>query len=360
MQQIFISYAQDQAHGQRLAEQAQQQLSSAGFTVFRDVGGVIPGTKWALEIERQLKASKLVVLVVSAKALLSDWVFAEFDMAKEHQIPIIPVFAEALSAPLWLRHLQRLDFSREADWQRLMQAVRSHINSFPEEHGAKKKIPKISSKNEHVVLELESQEESDDLLIEANVYIAYGLYHQAESELKKGIGFYPARLEYHHKLLECYFVANNREAFDRQAEQFAVMDGEGKENLWKGILEWGRKISPDNMLYWNGKIFVGTGTAAAVATHILEAVPAKAASAAPSTNLNLHLGSAPVAGEKGQDWLGDIDDALSFLDFPDEEIDLHEANISTKLDLARAYLDMGDIEGARSTLEEVMVEGSND
>ena len=59
------------------------------------------------------------------------------------------------------------------------------------------------------------------------------------------------------------------------------------------------------------------------------------------------------------EWLGDIDDALSFLDTPDDDIDLHEAHISTKLDLARAYLDMGDIEGARSTLEEVMVEGND-
>jgi pilus assembly protein FimV len=67
-----------------------------------------------------------------------------------------------------------------------------------------------------------------------------------------------------------------------------------------------------------------------------------------------------TAAGQGEDWLGDIDDALSFLDFPDDEIDLHEAHISTKLDLARAYLDMGDIEGARSTLEEVMVEGNDD
>jgi pilus assembly protein FimV len=372
--------------------------------------------------------------------------------------------------------------------------------------------------------------EEDDLLTEANVYIAYGLYQQAESELKKGIERNPEKLEYRHKLLECYFVANNREAFDRQAEQFAVMDGKGKENLWKGILEWGRKISPDNVLYRDGKSFVGTGTATAttalggvaaavaasvaladdnkpdpvgldqldkaateaplsamddlgdldlgeldfddidldkllrdderpaaqpavsappvpsadlaavdnsmddahdfdldmdypfdldmdeteakpavpsaavadshagvqdddnlldfitddmedhstviassVAANMPEAAPAKAASTAPATNLNLHLDSAnvnrilpkdtfyaPAVGDEGQDWLGDIDDALSFLDFPDEEIDLHEAHISTKLDLARAYLDMGDIEGARSTLEEVMVEGNDD
>ncbi len=57
---------------------------------------------------------------------------------------------------------------------------------------------------------------------------------------------------------------------------------------------------------------------------------------------------------------GEDDDVLSFLDLPEEDIDLQEAHISTKLDLARAYLDMGDIEGARSTLEEVIVEGSDD
>ena len=492
--------------------------------------------------------------------------------------------------------------------------------------------------------------EEDDLLTEANVYIAYGLYQQAESELKKGIERHPERLEYHHKLLECYFVANNREAFDRQAEQFAATNGKGKDELWKAVQEWGRKISPDNKLYQGGST-VASGTSAATvaatvggvaaaalataafahddaddeavlapatvvvdnkakansddefdfnldeltltefdsavatdnkadtkpanllntadikpeaivapdksvkeadfddlgdldfddidldkllqdedeaaplpvipavtadapkvdasvagadkldekladdfddfdfdltlddepsspvvksvvadkpaatmddelldldftdvtpaATPVVEQVakvddtdddnlldfmleddfldtkaPTKAVAAidanktaeattdeldfdlpdlddlfadpvdnavvpvvngvetaiaaAPAksshvANLNLHLDNntginrilpkdtfyAPNNGTD-QDWLGDIDDALSFLDFPDEEIDLHEAHISTKLDLARAYLDMGDIEGARSTLEEVMVEGNDD
>ena len=34
--------------------------------------------------------------------------------------------------------------------------------------------------------------------------------------------------------------------------------------------------------------------------------------------------------------------------------------VSTKLDLARAFLDMGDAEGARSSLEEVMAEGNDE
>jgi pilus assembly protein FimV len=33
--------------------------------------------------------------------------------------------------------------------------------------------------------------------------------------------------------------------------------------------------------------------------------------------------------------------------------------VATKLDLARAYIDMGDIEGAQSTLDEVMAEGND-
>ena len=50
-------------------------------------------------------------------------------------------------------------------------------------------------------------------------------------------------------------------------------------------------------------------------------------------------------------------------DASDEEV-LNQAKTSdevgTKLDLARAYIEMGDEEGARDILEELMEEGSND
>ncbi len=58
--------------------------------------------------------------------------------------------------------------------------------------------------------------------------------------------------------------------------------------------------------------------------------------------------------------LADFDDNLSFLDLDDDADVIEETQIETKLDLAKAYMDMGDIEGARSTLEEVMQEGSED
>jgi pilus assembly protein FimV len=58
----------------------------------------------------------------------------------------------------------------------------------------------------------------------------------------------------------------------------------------------------------------------------------------------------------------DLED-LSFDEFDvgddDEEFDnlLDTESVATKLDLARAYVDMGDSEGAREMLEEVLVEG---
>ena len=95
-----------------------------------------------------------------------------------------------------------------------------------------------------------------------------------------------------------------------------------------------------------------------------------------STNLNLALdGSNTGVGkilpensvykmseskDAKDDILGEMDDDLSFLDLDNgADTGLMEAQISTKLDLARAYMDMGDVEGARSTLEEVMAEGND-
>lgn len=58
---------------------------------------------------------------------------------------------------------------------------------------------------------------------------------------------------------------------------------------------------------------------------------------------------APASSAAGSDNL-DLDDEFDFLADSDEN--------ATKLDLARAYIDMGDMEGARDILQEVLAEGS--
>lgn len=63
------------------------------------------------------------------------------------------------------------------------------------------------------------------------------------------------------------------------------------------------------------------------------------------------VSAAPADLDSGDDMLGDDDD-FDFLGETDEN--------ATKLDLARAYIDMGDAEGARDILNEVLSEGSEE
>jgi pilus assembly protein FimV len=72
---------------------------------------------------------------------------------------------------------------------------------------------------------------------------------------------------------------------------------------------------------------------------------APAPAAAPAPAPAAAAASAPAAADLG------MDDEFDFLADTDEN--------ATKLDLARAYIDMGDMEGARDILQEVLSEGNN-
>ncbi len=322
----------------------------------------------------------------------------------------------------------------------------------------------------------ESGNAEDDLLQEADVYIVYGLYDQAESELKEAINQSPNNLAYRKKLLESYKASGDKSSFEQEAKVFKDMDGAGKDEHWEDICEWGRALVPDSNLFdssstVDGSTVVAGAAAASVAmvagTAIAESdnvedledllevddtisnefdnmdlddflsddtdvlneamsdsladesfeigeideldltagtnfsevdnhsFPAAesnevtlnsdseldsllddvteesvaAESNIPTIDLDMDIAgdftaeSSPenitsLVGDKGDNLLTDFDDNLSFLDLDDEVIE--ETEIGTKIDLAKAYIDMGDIDGARSTLEEVMQDGSDE
>ncbi|MGB0360069.1 MAG: FimV/HubP family polar landmark protein, partial [Endozoicomonas sp.] len=60
---------------------------------------------------------------------------------------------------------------------------------------------------------------------------------------------------------------------------------------------------------------------------------------------------AAFSDEGGSSFEASLDDDFDFMADGDE--------VSTKLDLARAYMDMGDMEGATSILQEVIEEGND-
>nr|CAA6801795.1 MAG: Nitrite reductase accessory protein NirV [uncultured Thiotrichaceae bacterium] len=123
MPKVFISYARDGGSGENLAAEVQAQLQQQNMEVFRDVIGLKPGDVWYHKLEFELETSDFVVLVVSEKVRTSKWVHNEVSMAEEIGLPVIPVLAEKVRSPLWLRHLQQLDFCGEREWGRLFEVL---------------------------------------------------------------------------------------------------------------------------------------------------------------------------------------------------------------------------------------------
>ena len=295
-----------------------------------------------------------------------------------------------------------------------------------------------------------AENSEDDLLQEADVYIVYGLYEQAETELKEAIKQSPNNLAYRKKLLESYKASGDKSAFEKEAKIFNELDIAGKDEHWEEISEWGRTLVPDSDLFKSplsaedSATGVGmvAGTAIPAADNIedledmlgsdesvadefknadldeflvddtelsnetAEGIDALDLSDEPdfgdledklaseSNELDIDLDTEtdsldsllddaieePVTAENTDLDLdisldmdssfseSQTDDAIAFDSNEDDSLDLldindevsEETEIGTKIDLAKAYIDMGDIDGARSTLEEVMQDGSEE
>lgn len=103
-------------------------------------------------------------------------------------------------------------------------------------------------------------EESDiDPVAEADVYLAYRRYEQAEALLKEAIRNHPDRSELRLKLMEIYHATKNKEAFEAQAESLYAMAGGQGSQAWSQAVEMGRELCPEHPL------FAEAGTAVTVA-----------------------------------------------------------------------------------------------
>ena len=89
---------------------------------------------------------------------------------------------------------------------------------------------------------------SDDVLAEADVYISYGLYQQAEELLKEGLAKDPANTNYQFKLAEIYHGDKKRDEFVQHVESIAPnFDKQSTE--WNKLVAMGAAIAPAHALF---------------------------------------------------------------------------------------------------------------
>lgn len=248
-----------------------------------------------------------------------------------------------------------------------------------------------------------------DPVAEADVYLAYGRDLQAEEILKEAMRSNPDRLAIRTKLLEVYAKRRDTKGFELLATQlYSLTKGEGDD--WAKAQELGRGIDPENALYKpggapvaavagdGGRIIEPLG-ASTMPQSIMPSTSGFPASAIDSTSpdsrggsippdldLDLDLGTMPLAGKAAKaapkpavdlesisldlnppsrpaPLGGTASAAKPTLDFGDFTLPAQPSGhgpldendpLARKLELAEEFRQIGDMEGARDLLEEVV------
>jgi pilus assembly protein FimV len=288
--------------------------------------------------------------------------------------------------------------------------------------------------------DLDEETGQTDVASEADVYIAYGRYREAEYLLEEELSKSPERLDLKFKLAEAYFGAKNAEGLARLKDEIKRAGGDRlHEDKWRRLTSMLRDL--EGMAPDEPAAHLTTDEEDEAKTLPLEATPTKQA---PLTASQLTAGS-PASEPSGSDYLDlslmserpsgadraadrpdggalelELDDLAGFdfdleavarenevamarggdvavarselgpidgpeLDWPEELDGQAESadagviakdskaegsgaplqtdstlwdEVSTKIDLARAYMDMADPDAARAILEEVGEEGN--
>ena len=188
-----------------------------------------------------------------------------------------------------------------------------------------------------------------------------------EGDLIEAISRDPSDLQRHLELVRHYYDTGDAAGFESAAEAMYSRVYDPEDDAWQEVVALGQEIAPEHPL------FVSTGAIQADSAFEPEppapaAIPA-AAPAAREVSWNMppatSVSPLPPTPAPIPDPAPALDDfrydsapaAAAMDDFGDVE-DAGSDAAATKLELARAYLDMGDVEGARGMLEEVLGEGN--
>ncbi|MFA6052180.1 MAG: FimV/HubP family polar landmark protein [Methylobacter sp.] len=93
-----------------------------------------------------------------------------------------------------------------------------------------------------------------DPISEADVYLAYGRYQQAEELIRQAIKDQPDRNECKLKLLEVFYANENKKSFEDYANELAKAGKKADAEFWEKVAEMGREICPDSVLFSSGDV----------------------------------------------------------------------------------------------------------
>jgi pilus assembly protein FimV len=90
-----------------------------------------------------------------------------------------------------------------------------------------------------------------DPISEADVYLAYGRYQQAEELIRQAIKDQPTRDESKLKLLEIFYANEDSMAFETYANELATAGKQNENVFWGKVAEMGHEICPASPLFFS-------------------------------------------------------------------------------------------------------------
>lgn len=96
-----------------------------------------------------------------------------------------------------------------------------------------------------------------DVIAEAEFHMAYGLYDQAAELLVRALRDNPDRRDLRLKLIEVYFIWENKPAFLKEAQTFHRQPGVAESADWNKVLIMGKQICPGEALFAAGASAAG-------------------------------------------------------------------------------------------------------
>ena len=214
-----------------------------------------------------------------------------------------------------------------------------------------------------------------------------------EIELLEALSEQPEDLDRHLELVRYYYEQGNEDAFEGAAEAMYAQCADDPGNLaWRQVVAMGREVIPDHPMFedaeplppavddaFDAALAAEVEPAAEPEAEVFEAVAEDVPEAAEESadfSWEEPAAEAPPAPAKREEVdFGDFSEPAPKMEpvdippapapaaaipesAPTSAGDVDEDAAATKLELARAYLDMGDVEGARGMLEEVLGEGN--
>jgi hypothetical protein len=128
--QVFISYARKD--GEEFAYKLHDSLEAKGISAWMDKrGGIREGKYWDKEIEKAVKACKVLLFVVTPGGVASDNCHDEWAYAMSLKKPVYPLMLIRADIPMRLNRVQYTDFSKsdtfDVSLDKLINRLRDHV-----------------------------------------------------------------------------------------------------------------------------------------------------------------------------------------------------------------------------------------